>query len=187
MSEKIDSRDFRQATGRFATGITVVTVSDGDEVRGMTANSFVSVSLDPPLVLVSVANNAEMSGRIKRVGSYGISVLNEDQQPHSNLFAGAQIPDLEPSFRQIGRVPVLADSLSVFACDVYQEVVCGDHTLFVGLVREMEYCDAQPLLYFSGGYKVLGEVAEKDENIDLTAGDSAALAYNMGGYDAVGW
>lgn len=151
----IDPTKFRQATGRFATGITVVTVSEGSEARGMTANSFVSVSLDPPLVLVSIANTANMHGLIKTSGRYGVSVLSVEQLSHSKLFAGSQVPALDLDFQLLAGVPVLENSLSTFACDLHQEIVCGDHTLFVGRVCELEFRNAEPLVYFASAYKEL--------------------------------
>lgn len=159
MPNKVNSLDIRQAAGRFATGITVVTAQADKEVRGMTANSFVSVSLDPPLVLVSVANSASMYSQIKESGHYGVSILREDQKDLSSIFAGADIEGLTPEFKVLAGVPLLKQSLASFACELYQEILCGDHTLFVGKVLELEYNDAAPLVYFSSGYQAISEVA----------------------------
>ena len=90
----IDTRQFRNALGRFASGVTVLTAQDQDQMHGMTANAFVSVSLDPPLVLVSLDNRSNMHRILPTVRRFGISVLAEDQEPLSNHFAGRKVPGL---------------------------------------------------------------------------------------------
>jgi len=159
MLKKLEANELRQAAGRFATGITVVTTHCDGEVRGMTANSFVSVSLEPPLVLVSVANSASMLKQIQESGTYGVSVLRDEQKDLSGLFAGAKIEGLSPDFKVLSGISVLENSLAVFSCDLYQEVQCGDHTLLVGKVRALEYCDADPLIYFASSYQEINKVA----------------------------
>ena len=153
MISKIDSMNFRKATGKFTTGVAVVTVENEGDVRGMTANSFVSISLEPPLVMVSVAKSASMYDRIKSAGKYGVSVLKHSQQDYSDLFAGAKGIQFKPKFKKISDVPVIDGGLSAFACEVYDEVECGDHILFIGKVIELDHDEGKPLLYFSSGYR----------------------------------
>jgi len=87
-SQLFNLRDLRNALGRFATGVTVVTAIENGKAHGMTANAFVSVSLDPPLVLVSLDNRSHMHRILPTVGRYGVSVLAEDQKALSDHFAG---------------------------------------------------------------------------------------------------
>lgn len=145
-------RDFRNALGRFATGITVVTTVVDGEVRGMTANAFVSVSLEPPLVLVSVANKAHMHGYLQKSGRYGVSVLTATQEAYSQHFAGMAVADLEPQFVEVEGVPLLAESLAHLIVNVTDAHLAGDHTLYIGEVEYVKWWDGEPLLYFQGRY-----------------------------------
>jgi len=94
----IDPRQFRNALGRFASGVTVITTEHEGRTHGMTANAFVSVSLDPPLVLVSVDNRAQMHQLLALAPRYGVSVLAEDQEMLSNHFAGRATEGLQIPF-----------------------------------------------------------------------------------------
>lgn len=149
------SRDFRNALGRFATGITVVTTVVDGETHGMTANAFVSVSLDPPLVLVSVGNKAHMHGYLQQSGRYGISVLTAAQERYSQHFAGFGAPELQPEFVEVGGIPLLAESLAHLIVAVTDAHPAGDHTLYIGQVEYMKWWDGEPLLYFQGRYERL--------------------------------
>src|SRR6202161_1511526 len=101
----IDTRQFRNALGRFASGVTVLTAQDQDQMHGMTANAFVSVSLDPPLVLVSLDNRSNMHRILPSVGSYGVSVLAESQERLSDYFAGRTVEHLEVRFTTRNDIP----------------------------------------------------------------------------------
>src|SRR5271154_2720810 len=90
----IDTRQFRNALGRFASGVTVITAHHEDHMHGMTANAFVSVSLDPPLVLVSLDNRSNMHRILPTAGRYGVSVLAQNQEALSSHFAGQREPGL---------------------------------------------------------------------------------------------
>lgn len=148
-------RDFRNALGRFATGITVVTTVVDGEVRGMTANAFVSVSLEPPLVLVSVANKAHMHGYLQQSGRYGVSVLTATQEAYSQHFAGMATADFQPEFVEVNGVPLLAESLAHLIVNVTDAHPAGDHTLYIGEVEYVKWWDGEPLLYFQGRYERL--------------------------------
>ncbi len=149
------SREFRNALGRFASGITVVTTVIEGTVRGMTANAFVSVSLEPPLVLVSVANKAHMHGYLQQSGRYGVSVLTVAQEEYSQHFAGIGAPDLQPRFVEVDGIPLLAESLAHLIVTVTDAHLAGDHTLYIGQVEYVKWWDGQPLLYFQGRYEKL--------------------------------
>ncbi len=148
-------RDFRSALGRFATGITVVTTVVDGTTRGMTANAFLSVSLEPPLVLVSVANKAHMHGYLQQTGRYGVSVLTANQEEYSQHFAGIGAPDLQPQFVEVEGMPLLAESLAHLIVTVTDVHLAGDHTLYIGQVEYLKWWDGKPLLYFQGKYERL--------------------------------
>ncbi|QTI69373.1 flavin reductase family protein [Gordonia polyisoprenivorans] len=153
----------RKALGRFASGVTIVTTAeagdggtaDGDTVHGMTANAFTSVSLDPPLVLVSIANRAKMNAKIADTGRYGVSILASDQEPLSLHFAGAASePDLVRFTWRRG-VPLLDGALVHLSCTVTDSHPAGDHTLHVGRVEELWFDDGHPLLFYTGSFRAL--------------------------------
>jgi flavin reductase len=143
---------FREAASRYVTGVTVLTATgeDGD-LCGMTANSFVTVSLSPPTVLVSV-----MSGRMHRAisssGRYGVNVLSEGARSLSTHFAGRPIVGFRPEYRIVDGYPRLDDCLAFFACEVIRAIDVNDHTLFVAEVMKCDHSDRTPLLFFSSGY-----------------------------------
>jgi len=159
-----DKQLFRRVMGRFATGVTVVTVpSANGDVKGMTANSFTSVSLDPMLVLVCVDYRAKTLALMEASERFGISVLTEDQQPLSDYFARSD-QDSETA-RQLGvrfrlskhGTPLLAGCLAALDCRKVSAHVAGDHTIFIGEVVEMSAAEGRPLLFYSGRYHRLGE------------------------------
>jgi flavin reductase (DIM6/NTAB) family NADH-FMN oxidoreductase RutF len=143
---------FRMAASRFATGVAVVTaVDEQDETCGMTVNSFVTVSLSPPTVLVSV-----MPGRVHRAisasGRYAVNVLPERAAALSAHFAGSPDPHVRPRYEFEGGLPRLDDCVAFFACRVVREVDVSDHTLFIGEVTQCSHSDSVPLVFFSSRY-----------------------------------
>lgn len=154
-----DARTFRDALGCFATGVTIVTaVAPAGTPVGLTANSFTSVSLDPPLLLVCIANTAGSADVLRNATHFGVNVLQIGQQPTSNRFAGkgedrfATTP-WEPS--EAG-VPVLTGSLASFECQHFSLSEGGDHFILVGQVLKATYEPRRdPLLYFRGKYRRL--------------------------------
>jgi flavin reductase (DIM6/NTAB) family NADH-FMN oxidoreductase RutF len=148
----------RNALGRFVSGVTVVTTAeyeDDDSVHGMTANAFTSVSLDPPLVLVSISTRAKMDRRIKESRRYGVSILALDQEPVSLHFAGAaQQPELV-RFVWRDAVPLLEGALVHLVCTVVDSHPAGDHTLHVGRVEKLWYDDGHPLVFYTGSFRSL--------------------------------
>lgn len=154
----LDPKLFRQVMGRFLTGVTVVSVEDEEGVHGMTASSFLSVSLNPPLVLVSVDHRAHTLARIQKAGRYAVSFLAEGQEGLSNHFAGRPQAGLDVAWqRGESQTPVLAGALGWVDCTLVDAHVAGDHTLFIGQVEALAAGDGQPLAYFSGRYRALRE------------------------------
>jgi flavin reductase (DIM6/NTAB) family NADH-FMN oxidoreductase RutF len=151
---------FRKALGHFATGITVVTIESAPGlVRGMTANSFTSVSLDPLLILVCVDKGAKILPMLEKKKRFGVSVLKEGQEAISEYFAkGVQSAEAEQRLSihyrwTLSGIPVLEGTLLQLSCEVAASHLAGDHTIFVGEVAELEFHDGRPLLYFGGEYR----------------------------------
>lgn len=152
-----DIAEFRRAVSRFTTGVTIVTAhAAGEQVVGMTANSFTSVSLAPPTVLVSVMQGRTLMA-IQRCGRFGINVLPASARELTSHFAGRQVPGLRPDFVAGSGMPRLAEAIAFFDCAVDKTVVVSDHTLLIGAVRECSYADADPLVFFSSQYRNLRE------------------------------
>jgi flavin reductase (DIM6/NTAB) family NADH-FMN oxidoreductase RutF/pimeloyl-ACP methyl ester carboxylesterase len=154
-----DARTLRDALGCFATGVTVVTAFDENGVpAGLTANSFTSVSLDPPLLLVCIAKTSSSLKAIETTDHFAVNVLHIGQQPASSLFA---LPG-EDRFRQTpwkrGRhnAPILSNALASFECRRHQMHDGGDHIILVGEVLRATFDPRRdPLLYFRGKYRRL--------------------------------
>lgn len=151
-----DTRHYRNALGRFATGVAVVTtvVPEGG-LLGVTINSFASVSLEPPLVLFSLARESRMLVPLLEQGRFGISILGSEQQRLSEQFAFEGHPrsyDEADIDAESGRVPVLAGALAVFDCRVQKDLEGGDHRLILGEVERFKFREGDPLLYFQGQY-----------------------------------
>lgn len=127
-----DDRAFRNALGRFATGVIVVTAGPRRDPHAMTANAFMSGSLDPPLLVVSVARKARMHDRLAGARRFGVSILGREQEPASRHFAGQTVQRFAPAFGVLAGVPVLAGAAVVIAVRVERRYACGDHTLVVG-------------------------------------------------------
>lgn len=146
-------REFRHALGRFASGVTVVTAVENGKTHGMTATAFLSVSLDPPLVLVSLDNRSHMHQILPAAGRYGVSVLAEDQQALSDHFAGRAAEDTHIRFINRAGTPLLDGAVAYFTVKVLDVHPAGDHSLYVGLVEHFEGRDDKPLLYYAGKYQ----------------------------------
>ena len=155
MSEQaavFDQTAYRQTMGNFATGVVVVTgLSDGEPV-GFAAQSFVSLSLDPPLVAFSPGKSSSSWPRIRDTGSFGINILGQDQQGVCNDMAqSGQDKFANVSWRSGGTgAPMLADVLAFIECSIEAEHDAGDHTIVVGRVQDYQRVrnEAAPLLYF---------------------------------------
>ncbi|TLS36880.1 flavin reductase family protein [Pseudalkalibacillus caeni] len=149
----MDSRLFRNAMGKFATGVTVITTKCDDDVHGMTANAFMSVSLDPKLVVVSVGHNATMHEKIKKAGRFAVSILSDEQEEMSMYFAGQIKDKREIEFDWFNDLPVISGSLANVMCRVYEAHPAGDHTLYIGEVEDIFVKEeGAPLAFFEGKY-----------------------------------
>ena len=148
----IDPTRFRKTLGHFATGVTVITVAHGSDVRGMTANGFMAVSLDPPLVLVSVAHRAHMHTLLGPGSRYGVSVLADDQEALSRHFSGRPNPDLTLRFIWEEGVPLLGGAVAHITAEVVDAHQAGDHTLFIGRVTHLSTGTGRALLFYAGLY-----------------------------------
>ena len=155
----IDGRELRNALGRFATGVCVITAVDNNgNALGMTANSFSSVSLDPPLVLWNLQNGSDVYDAFASPGCYAINVLSAEQLELSNQYARKGDHLLSPEHYRIGRngAPILRNALVSFECELYASHEGGDHLIIVGRVLDVSARpDGDPLLFFSGAYREL--------------------------------
>ena len=152
----------RTALGRFATGVTIVTCLDGDGAPvGLTANSFASLSLDPPLVLWSLRKASGSRAVFAAAGHFVVNVLAETQVDLSRRFASPAVADkfAEGAWAPgLGGVPVLAGCAAVFECQAEASHDIGDHLLFIGRVLRLADFAVPPLLFQGGHYRMLGEV-----------------------------
>jgi flavin reductase (DIM6/NTAB) family NADH-FMN oxidoreductase RutF len=153
------SREFRDALGCFATGVCVITAdTEGWPAFGVTANSFASVSLDPPLILWSLQNDSEMFKAWQATTHFAVNILYAHQQPLSDRYAKKGDHVLEPTHYESGDTgaPVMVDTAVTFECEVEAIHPGGDHTIIVGRVLAMHHRDAgEPLLFSAGQYRVL--------------------------------
>ncbi|WP_342431078.1 flavin reductase family protein [Neobacillus sp. FSL H8-0543] len=156
----MDERLFRNTMGKFATGVTVITTKYENETVGMTANAFVSVSLDPKLVLISVANKARTLGYIQNAKEFAVSFLSDQQKEVSMRFAGQLKEDTAFEFFLFNQLPVIKDALAAITCNLYAEYEAGDHTLLLGEVTDVHVRDGDPLLFFQGKYRSLQSLEE---------------------------
>ena len=154
----IDSREFRNALGRFATGVCVISaVSDKGDALGLTANSFSSVSLDPPLVLWNLQNNSDVYDIFSSARHFAINVLSSAHQEHSNRYAKKGDHLLDPGHFTIGEfgAPIVDEALVSFECELHATHEGGDHLIILGRVRHVHTRDGdegEPLLFYSGNY-----------------------------------
>ena len=160
----LNSSDFRKAMGQFATGVTIITVDLDGEVHGMTANAFASVSLDPPLVLVCVDHSTRTHSHLHTKKRFGINVLGEDQRAISEFYARAARTHEKAAAEAGARfdrtqygTPMLHGALAYLECRLDSAQVAGDHTIFIAEVEDVVVRHGEPLLFFRGKYRKVGE------------------------------
>jgi flavin reductase (DIM6/NTAB) family NADH-FMN oxidoreductase RutF len=164
----LTASEFRKAMGRFATGVTIVTVDLDGEVHGMTANAFASVSLDPMLVLVCVDHTTRTHAHLHAKKRFGINVLSEDQWAISEYYARPERTH-EHAEEEAGArfertkhgTPMLQGSLAYLECRLHSAEEAGDHTIFIAEVEDVVVREGDPLLFFRGKYRKVGEDVEK--------------------------
>ena len=173
----IDSRTFRQTVGQFVTGVTVIALDVGGTLRAMTANSFTSLSLDPPLVLFCVGKHTRAGQAVHSATGFSINILAEGQQDVSTYFAGAWKSAAPPPFTFVEweGAPRLEGSVASLGCDIYAIHEGGDHWIVVGRVVALHRPDtiARPLMFFRGAYATLGE--------------ERALTAAIPSFEGIGW
>lgn len=155
LKHEIDNQLFRTVMGSFATGVTVITTKVDDEVYGMTANAFMSVSLEPKLVAISIGEKAKMLNYINSSKRFAINILASNQKELSKQFAGQLDSNIDVGFEDYQGLPVLTNSLAVITCELFNQLDAGDHTIFIGKVTGLKYEPSEPLLFFGGRYDQL--------------------------------
>jgi flavin reductase (DIM6/NTAB) family NADH-FMN oxidoreductase RutF len=158
----LGSDDFRRVMGHFATGVTIVTAWDAERrPTGLTASSFTSVSLQPPLILVCVSQKAQSYPAIRAAGRFAVNILSMGQEIVSRRFATAPSASGDEKFEGLDYqpgplgLPILTDALAHLECSVVHAYPGGDHTIFVAQVESAESrgdAGREPLLYFRGRY-----------------------------------
>ncbi|MEO0998209.1 MAG: flavin reductase family protein [Pseudomonadota bacterium] len=179
-TDTFDSRAFRHALGCFATGVTVVTCCDPDGAPvGVTANSFSSVSLDPPLVLWSLSRRSGSFEAFNRADCFAVHLLKQNQIDVSNNFARTGDKFREIAYRIDAKAPILDERLALFRCDTEYRYEGGDHIIFVGRVRAFEFGDDEPLLFAQGEYaaSILHPLRLKELKCGLKANEPMDIEY----------
>jgi len=160
----LNPSEFRKAMGAFATGVTIITVDLEGEVHGMTANAFTSVSLDPMLVLVCVDHSTRTHAHLHAKKRFGINVLCQDQRAISEYYARPERTHERAEVEAGARfdrtrhgTPILHGALAYLECRLQSAADAGDHTIFIAEVEDVVVGDGDPLLFFRGKYRKVGE------------------------------
>jgi flavin reductase (DIM6/NTAB) family NADH-FMN oxidoreductase RutF len=162
-----DKQTYRQTMGRFATGVTVMTVqTDSGEPIAMTANAVTSVSLEPLLLLVCVGKKASIAPHILEADSFALSMLSEDQEELSSYFAGIWNERAAPppfAFLDWEGEALLAGSIAGIACEVHEILEGGDHWIVMGRVTALNrpQTPGKPLIFYNGLYRQLEELIDE--------------------------
>jgi flavin reductase (DIM6/NTAB) family NADH-FMN oxidoreductase RutF len=153
----MEQRNFRNAMGKFATGITVVSMKYDNQIIAMTVNAFMSVSLSPKLITISINQQASMHNKFASGKSFGISMLSKEQEGLSRYFA-KQLGDIEEiEFNNLNETPVLKGSTAILACKIVDSIRAGDHTIFIAEVTDFAVSDEEPIIFYNGKYRKLVE------------------------------
>jgi flavin reductase (DIM6/NTAB) family NADH-FMN oxidoreductase RutF len=160
----LGSAEFRKAMGSFATGVTIITLDLDGEVHGMTANAFSSVSLDPPLLLVCVDHAARTHAHLHAKKRFGVNILAEHQRVISDYYA-RPVHTHERAQEEAGArfdrteqgTPILHGALAYLECRLQSAQEAGDHTIFIAEVEDVVVRQGEPLLFFRGKYRKVGE------------------------------
>jgi flavin reductase (DIM6/NTAB) family NADH-FMN oxidoreductase RutF len=154
----VSSADFRSALARFASGVTVVTTKDAREKTfGITVSAFCSVSLDPPLVLICIEKTTGSHHAFEQSGRFTVNILASNETAISEHFASLiedKFAGVEHAVDEHG-IPILTGSLATLQCRLFKALDGGDHSIFLGEVEHVIVRDADPLIYFKGGYRTV--------------------------------
>jgi flavin reductase (DIM6/NTAB) family NADH-FMN oxidoreductase RutF len=155
----VHPEELRNVMRQWTTGVTIVTSKDGELINGMTVNSFTSVSLNPPLVLVSLERGRRTHHLVLESRRFGITILGEGRQDLSDIFAG-RVPDQDDRFAGLETftlstgAPLIAGGLAYLDCRVVATYEAGTHTVFIGEVMSARSAsEGEPLVYFNRGYR----------------------------------
>jgi flavin reductase (DIM6/NTAB) family NADH-FMN oxidoreductase RutF len=152
----VSSQEFKNALKLWASGVTVITAGESDDIKGMTATSFSSVSLDPPQILVCINKNADTGEVLLNHQQFVVNVLKAGQEQISNEFAGSTTQ--QERFANVSwhkgqnGCPVLDDALVSIECKLVEQVSAGSHWVVIGEVQKADCRSGDPLLYFNSGY-----------------------------------
>jgi (E)-2-((N-methylformamido)methylene)succinate hydrolase len=180
----VEPREFRTALGHFATGVTVISTTEPDGTpRGFTANSFTSVSLDPPLVLVCIARSAASLDVFRETSGFTVSILEEGQKAVSGLFATRRPDKFDVADWREGKggMPVIGGALAWFECAPHESVEAGDHIVLIGRVIDFGTGPGRPLGYYRGSYFTLGEENSLVDAVARRAGTVIGAVYDNDG------
>jgi flavin reductase (DIM6/NTAB) family NADH-FMN oxidoreductase RutF len=157
---EIDPAHFRRVMSRFVTGVTVITAESNGETRGMTANAFMSGSLNPPLCVISVAKRARMHSHLTAAGKFAVNILANGQENYAAHYAGRPIDGFEVAFELVGGIPTLKHASAFMTADTVASHDCGDHTIFIGHIHYMSADNRPPLVFHSGHYAAIAYVGD---------------------------
>ncbi|WP_170464028.1 flavin reductase family protein [Ruegeria arenilitoris] len=170
---EIDTRALRDAFGSFMTGVTVVTTRDKSGAPvGFTANSFSSVSLDPPLLLVCPGKFLSSHDNFAECEHFAVNILADGQQDISNTFAGFKGDRFAKAANSEGHhgLPLIDGALAQFCCETHQAIPAGDHTVLIGKVNAFTHAKGNGLGYVNGSYFSLGLEREMDAKVPTVCG-----------------
>lgn len=151
----VDDAQFKHALSHFASGVTIVTTEHEGTDYGLTVASFASLSLNPPLVLVCISKSSSSHDPIVKSKKFGVSILGSDQEAVSGRFAsrgGDKFAGLDVRRGTLG-IPLVGNALCTLECRVHDQVVGGDHSIFIGEVVDTQTREGAPLLYFRAAYR----------------------------------
>ena len=155
MSTEIDIPQFRHVVSHFATGVVVICGNENGQLVGFAAQSFVSLSLDPPLILFCPQRTSKSWPRISQLEGFCVNILSEKQGEISNAFAvSGDVPNIDWKPSAVSGSPILKDALAYIDCVIHEELDGGDHTIVVAAVKDLAVCDPKidPLLFYQGRY-----------------------------------
>jgi flavin reductase (DIM6/NTAB) family NADH-FMN oxidoreductase RutF len=156
----IEKNELRQVMGHFATGVTIITtLTKAAQLHGLTANAFTSVSLEPPLLLISVDKKAESWPAFEESRVFTVNILSDNQEGLSRKFAVSGGNKFEGVAYRIGAngAPILDGTLAYIECTLYAAYDGGDHSIYLGEIQQAEIHEGKPLVFYRGGYRALGD------------------------------